>query len=532
MKIQVMIVEDEPIIRQGIASVIPWESIGCQVAALAENGLDGLEKARQCRPRLVISDIRMPRLDGLEMAEQLTKLCPGVKIVLLTGYKEFEYAQRAISFGVSDYILKPVDQDELLSTVEKLAKEIQKEDALEQERELLKTRVRESLPILKDKFISSLLFSSLDNIYNVYEKMAYFQLEIRRFAIFAIEIDSFHELEMSFTEDDIQILLFLIAEQTDGLLPEYGYSSITFQHGNSVYAILGSSERELEEHRLPECGQELEERIRERGRFTVSIGISRIYEGAEQLRRARQEADKCVSQSAYLGAGSVVCSQDLQEVHGKAELPELNTELFYDCLKQGSGIKKEAEAIGSRLSRAGDTAFAKSSAAELISKSLRQLIEDYGESGELSEAFDRFMEKLYHSKSVRNFESLVLEAGEWMEQYVCRRRLNRTEYLMDKAVQYMRENCRRELTLEEVADEVYVSKWYFSKLFRKEKGIKFSDYLSALRIEQAQKIIRENPGLKNYEVADLVGFADVRYFSQLFKKITGKTPSEYRGKAG
>lgn len=529
MSIRVMIVEDEPIIREGIACVIPWEEIGCQVAALAENGKDGLEKAELCQPQLVISDIRMPWMDGLQMVEQLVKRYPEIRVILLTGYKEFEYAQKAIDYGVSNYILKPVDQDELQQAVEKLAEEIRSQETLRREREILKDRVRESLPLLRDKFISSLLFSSLDNIYHVYDKMEYFQVQICRFAVLAVEIDSFHELELNFSEDDIQILLFLIAEQVEELLPEYGYTAITFQHEKSVYVILGNGRQKIREQTLPEYGEKLAEQIRSRGRFTVSIGVSNIYEGAQFLRKARQEADKCVARSYCLGTGSVVCCRDLREKQTPAETVELNTEPFYVCLKQGEGVEKEAEQLSRRLEEIGNLSLAKSCLAELISKGFRQIIEDYGESEEVSECMDRFMEKLYHSKSIRNFEEVLREAGKWLEEYIRRRQMSRTEFLMDRALQYMRENCRRELSLEEVADVVYVSKWYFSKLFRKEKGIKFSDYLSALRIEQAQKIIRENPGLKNYEVADMVGFTDVRYFSQLFKKITGKTPSEYRG---
>ena len=124
MKIRVMIVEDEPIIRMGIASVLPWDEIDCEVVALAENGVDGLEKAKSFQPQLVISDIRMPKMDGLSMIETLVSANPDIQVILLTGYKEFEYAQKAISFGVSNYILKPVDQDELLEVVKELAEKI------------------------------------------------------------------------------------------------------------------------------------------------------------------------------------------------------------------------------------------------------------------------------------------------------------------------------------------------------------------------------------------------------------------------
>lgn len=530
MKIRVMIVEDEPIIRMGIASVLPWEEMDCEVVALAENGVDGLEKAEIFQPQLVISDIRMPKMDGLSMIETLVSINPDIQVILLTGYKEFEYAQKAIAFGVSNYILKPVDQDELLCVVKELVDKIKKSIALKREKELLKAKVKESQPILRDKFISSLLFSSPETIFRICEKMEYFNLQIERFAILNIEIDFFHELEKGFTEDDVQILLFLIVEQIEEVLLDYGYSAITFHHKKSVYAIMGSNNEAICMELLPEYARELGERIESSGKFTVSIGISRIYEGAVNIRKARIEADKCVDQSYYLGAGSVVCYSDLQNISENEEnATEIETDPFYEALSQGGDIRAKAECMCEQLKKVKNIIIVKSTVTELISKSYRSLMEDYGESSELLESFETMMEKACYAKSLQNFVDIMDEASGWIEEFISQKRLSRTQYIMDRAVQYMRENCRREISLEEVADQVYVSKWYFSKLFRKEKGIKFSDYMSALRIEQAQKIIRENPNLKNYEVADMVGFGNVRYFSQLFKKITGKTPSEFRG---
>ena len=530
MKIRVLIVEDEPIIRMGIASVMPWEELGCEKPLLAENGKTGLQKALEGKPQLIISDIRMPQMDGLEMAQQLVDQCPGVKIIFLTGYKEFEYAQKAISFGVSEYILKPVDQEELLMAVKKLIDQIRSEEALEAEREQLEKQVRESLPILRDKFISSLLFGNMDSVENVYEKMEYFSVKIEEFAVLALVPDSFHELEHGFTESDILLLLFMIQEQVKGLLAEYGYSAITFQHEKVLYAILSSKNQPLKGSSLLEYGNALGTAVKEKGRFSLSVGISHIHSGASSLRRARREADKCAGQSYYWGAGSVIYYDDLRAADScEQRIEEPETEPFFQALSQGRGVKQAMEELCRQLQLLSSVGAVKSMAAELISGSFRQLMGEYGEGRELEDQYDGQMEKLHYARSVRNYIELLTQTGDWMEEFIQSRQRSRTQHILDQAIQYMRENCCREVTLEEVADKVYVSKWYFSKLFRKEKGIKFSDYMSALRIEQAQKIIREDPTLRNYEVADRVGFTDVRYFSQLFRKITGKTPSEFRG---
>lgn len=530
MKIRVMIVEDEPIIRVGISKVIQWEEINCQVVALAENGEEGLELAKKYQPELVVSDIRMPKKDGLTMVEELKKQFPGLQVVLLTGYKDFEYAQRAITYGVSDYVLKPVDQDELFQTLKKLAQKIQEVRAEENEREQLKAKVHESLPILKDKFLSNLLFHTPQSIYNVYDKMEFFNIHIHEFVLIAVEIDAFYELEREFTENDIQILFFLIEEQMEKLLEQYEYNAVSFTHGKTVYAIVDSKDKTLEKGEISEYGKELSRMVEAKGRFTVSIGISDIHSGAEQVRRARQEADQCTVQSYYLGRSSVVCYHDVQTMTGVTENAcEVETKNYYDAVKKGVDIFQEAELLCGQLENIKSMALIKSIVTEIISRSYRIAMEEFGTEPEILEAFDETMAKVYLAVNYQNYRELVEETARRTENYIKKKRVSKAQFIIDKALAYMQENCRRELSLEEVAEHLYISKWYFSKLFRKETGSKFKDYLSELRIREAQKIIRENPGLRNYEVSEMLGFGNPRYFSELFKKVTGLTPSEYRG---
>lgn len=530
MKIRVMIVEDEPMIRQGIICILPWEDMGCEVAAWAENGVEGLKKAEECRPHLVISDIRMPKMDGLTMTEQLKKSNPDVRIILLTGFQEFDYAKRAIRYGVSEYILKPIDQDELIRVVRSLTEQIRATLDKKVEKELLQVKVRESQSVLKEKFLMDLLFYSTDNTQYICEKMEYFRIQMDAFAVTVAVIDSFYELEQGFTEDDIQVLLYLIEEQMEELFEDTGFQLVTFRYKKAVYAIISESGRLLTMEVLRNYGEQLGKQMEAFGQFTVSVGISDIHTGLEEIRSARAEADRCTAQSWHLGAGSVVCCQDLQMTEFKdAALTEVRTEAYFQALKQAGDIQDEMRQVACQIVEIRDPLLIKKSVTEIVTHSFQILMEDYGESAELLERMDHMMEKVHFAKRKENYEKILVETGAWIHQYIQNKKYTRTEFIMEKALQYMQKNCRKELSLEEVADQLYISKWYFSKLFHKETGEKFSDYMSRLRIEEAGKIIRECPDLKNYEVADMVGFGNVRYFASLFKKIMGKTPSEYRG---
>lgn len=528
MKMKVMIVEDEQVIRRGLQKVIPWEQLGCELAAAVENGAQGCEKAMEIKPQLVISDIRMPKMDGLEMTRILRGMFPKLRVILLTGYKEFEYAQKALEYGVEDYVLKPVDHEELISVIRKQAEEFQHEEEEEKERERLREQLAQSLPILRDKFLSSLLFSSPETIYHIYERMDYFNIRIRRFILMAVEIDSFYALEKQFSEEDIQILLFLIENQIENAAGERALEPVIYRHEKAVYVILPCSEEENMDDIIL-FAREVEENIRSSCSFTVSVGISAFHEEAMQVRQARKEAEACITRNYYLGPGNVICYGDICTEDQQENLcPEICPDAYYQSLRSGQNITGEMEKLCEELKGTGNLVALKSSALELVSKSFRLMVQEYGESRKLQELMDGSMEQVFTAKNIQGYLSALRETSGNLESFLSEQRISRNRYLVEKAVAYMKANCTREVSLEEVSDTLYVSRWYFSKLFRKETGIKFSDYMIRLRVEEAQRLIRENPGLHNYEIADRLQFGNDRYFSQVFKKVAGMTPSEFR----
>lgn len=368
--VKVIVVDDEPVIRLGLQKVMPWTEMGCEFVAALNNGAEALESIAETQPDLVISDIRMPKMDGIELVRNLKELHRHIRVIMLTGHKEFDYAKKGIEYGVSDYILKPVN------------------------------------------------------------------------------------------------------------------------HGDLRAAILNAvSKIEAERERASEY---------------------------EKIKRLLRSADTLF-----------VDEQTLLSMHGLAKI-DLDPGPLVAAIKNGAGVMLEMAALVENLWRCEDLTAARSTAMEMTLHAFRAYIEQYGKSAELDEDFRLLFERLLYAASASALYDLLMECGEWLEEYVAGKIVARTQFTVDSALKYLKENCERDIPLEEVAEHIYVSKWYFSKLFRKHVGVKYSDYLSALRIERAQKLMLENPALKTYEIAEQLGFGNVKYFSQLFKKITGMTPSEYR----
>lgn len=528
--IRVLIVEDEPIIRMGILKVIEWDKLGCEVVSVAENGEDALLEVEATQPDLIVSDIKMPKMDGLTMVAQLSKKHPDIKVILLSGYKEFDYAQKAVEYGVSDYILKPVDQDKLEETIKKVAGEILQSQNMISERAALLEKVHSSIPILKDKFIADLLFASPNSIFNIYEKLEYFDISIGEFVLLAITIDSFYDLEQNFTEDDIHVLTFLIIEQADLLKEVFGFSTISFIRDKTVYMIVSQNEEtELNMDSIQKYCHQISLNVERNGKFTISIGISNFFSGPLNLRKARTEVDRCLAMCFFMGSNSVIHIRDLQEQKTDVVKLEIDANGYLLAVRNGINILEEGEKISLQIEQSRDSVNIRSIVTEIVMASIRICTDLYGETPELKAYFNEVLLQICSAKTISTLTNIFKQNTIALDKFVKEKMNSRTKHIMDRAFTFINQHSAREISLEEVADYVYMSKWYFSKLFKKEIGINFSEYIMNLRIERAQKIIRENPLLKNYEVAELLGFDNVRYFSQLFKKITGLTPSEFRG---
>lgn len=524
--IRIMIVDDEPIIRAGLSRVIPWDSLGCEVVAIAENGEAALAQIDTAQPDIVISDIKMPRMDGLELMRILHERRMGCRGILITGYKEFDYARRAVKYGVREYVLKPVDQDQLTESLKKLVEEIRCERDVLREHEQLRERMHESMPLLRDKFLSDLLFRRSAGTYSVRDRLNYFGIGLRRFVVAQIVPDDYPTLTRNWTEDDRLILTYLIADQLQSMAAETGRDVVTCIQEEQVYAFIDCGEDQDLHLVLDFCAQ-LAQNVYDQGHFNVSIGVSSITDDPSRIRRARHEAERCIAHCGGLGGACVMCIDDIGAPEESGDPMDFKD--WIAALKSGAGMDEALEAMMSVLRVQEDTVAVKAAITEILMTTMRVFGAEYGSVDSVHERFQDTLQGLYNARSVREYCDLLDKNCRLLCEQVRQKNASRNNRIMEVARAYMEQNSDREVTLEEVASRVYLSKWYFSKLFKKEVGQNFNEYMNRLRIERAKKLLRDEPHLKNYEIAERLGFSNTRYFAQLFKSMTGTTPTEFRG---
>lgn len=528
--IRVMLVDDEAIILDGL-TFFSWGDYDCEVVATATNGRIALEKLQEANPDLIFTDIKMPGMDGLEFAEEVRKVNRDVKIVMLTGYGNFEFAQQAIKLGVSEYLLKPVNPIQLAKLIEKLASKIREEKENRKYYEAMERDYSKEMPYLKEKFVYDLLHGQFYDESDYCERANNLEVVIKKYVCLCMTKTNV-EMHTSVPEafGIRNISEEVLGEYCRGVLSEYNLAE---QQCNLILLFEAEQpEAECINQAMRGC-EKLNTIFEKIVKRNMDIGISSV--GAEPLRLYEKyyEAVKANGQSTYLGGHAIVKYEDLDNV---ADLFDLDI--------------TEAKKI--RLFRnvyAANTIFVEQSIRKIFSEKLqlenaRFLALDllincmkYPSLCQVDENFNgtqfnySFLQDSVHA--VSNMTS-VEEIAEYMIRMfgLLSKQVNRSaddRYAAAAAaiVDYIETNYAMDLSLDLVAEHFNVSRTYLSRMLKKYTGKTFLGILVDARMHAARNMILEN-SYKINEIAERVGYKDFSYFVQSFKKFYGMTPNEYR----
>jgi len=531
--IKILIIDDEPIIREGLQRTINWEHLHCKIIGEAENGVEAIEKINTLVPDIVITDIMMPGLSGLELTKYVKDNYPHIKIIFLTGYNNFSFAQQAIKLGAFDFLLKPTNTEDLEKIIIKARDEIIKASEELQKQENMRKMMDASLPMLKDKFISDLLYSNITSVDEINRKMHFFGINIDAFIVLCMEIDNYNKAVEEVTEEDKFIYMFYIKEKINELLNRCRIQSIISCNLNTFSVILQFKKDESEEllkDSVISLAEELRNKIERMYDFTISIGISRFYQNISDIRIAYKEAIMCLENRFYIGNNSTIHIDDIFNFESAAGNREIDNKNIIEAIRTGNTqkIREEIDKVIEGLSHISNPVFVRNICIEIVASAARMYCAIYGNMEDILEdgvvPFDRLMK----CTSAYDLFGIVRTIIAGIIDEILEKQNSQTRKVISKALEYININYHREITLNDLAGHVFMSPWYFSKLFKKETGETFSEFLLKTRIEKAKEILKSQLELKTYEVAEKVGFNDARYFGQIFKKVTGLTPSDFR----
>ena len=520
--VKVFIVDDEEIIRNGLCNK-DWDSIEVECTGSAENGLDALEKIKKCKPDIVISDVRMPKADGIWLAQKLQNIMPSVRVVFLTGFDEFEYAQKAITLNVKEYLLKPIQSDILFKAVEKIKKEVENDRNEQVRKDAFVQYVKESSPFLKDWFLNLLKTSALED--ELYKKLEIFGIELYDKGVFTSVVISFHKEEENFS-------LFEMYKEINNILSPKNIKLISFFDG-MVFTYVFNFEHEDEKEMLKiiyKVCEELKEYLdyNYSGTYNIGIGVN-----AKQLRDIEHSVNTAIDAckyNNYLGDNQIIFIRDMEPLKRTGEYKVMIEEDYATALKIGSEKSLEAALTGifDKLKKEKQSLdYCKYVCLELIINSSKILYELGQKQERLFKSTDLWSVINGH-KTIDNLYEFILDINKVVISCVRYSRNAANENLIKKAKQIIISHFASDsMSLEFVAEQVYVSPGYLSNIFSKVEGETFKEHLIKIRIDKAKELIMDG-NMKVHEITKAVGYNDYKHFNNLFKRTTGHTPTEWR----
>lgn len=507
MIFHLLIVDDEPTIRKGLSSFIKWDSLDCVVDAAAGNGLEAMELIRKNKPDIVITDIKMPQVDGIELSKFIHENYPEIKVILLTGYADFQYAQSAIRYNVSDFILKPTSRDKLTASVKKAQSSI----AEARNRTIVS---KADFSYLQQQFLEELTTVPQDAAF-MDTKAAYYGISVKDFLVAAFQLNHFDN------EPDGEELSLL----KEALMKQEGHH-YTYRYGMHlviwVYQTMTSSPDEP--NKLEKICMELCDSIASLYNLKLSIGISLPHHSLSELPAAVREAigalnmnfyNDCVLTVYHLPTDESMCEIDseytLDLYNFENYLKTWEFDLAYQC------IHSMFAKLKLHLTRAFEV---KNICVQIYYIFSRILIKK-----NMIPSGPDLLQRIQECTTIGQLERIINQLFEY-ETSMLTTQGRELSSVNEKAVLYIRSHLEEALSLEIIAEHVHVNPSHLSRTFKKECGRSMTEYINKVRIEKAQELLLSNT--LAYEVAEKVGFHDPAYFSATFKKYTGVSPKEFK----
>ncbi len=527
----VMIVDDEPIIRKGISNFIEWDSIDCEVNFEAENGLEACEILKTNQPDIIISDIKMPGMDGIDLSKHIHNHLPHIKIILLTGYSDFEYAQSAIRYNVVDFVLKPSSNDKIIQAIETAKKRISEERSMSKEIEDMQEEITSNLALLQEKFLYDYIQNLHHDPQRIHDKKNNLAICLENYHILFFQFSTSDFNDVIDVKENKQNILKEIKEFVSIIFKDFNHYNISL-NCHCICSIINVNEDNLKDSTtiLLNKSKKLLEFFSNFMSINISIGISDLHQSLEALHTAYKEAESSLSLRFY-EENTIFTYSDyrpaVSNLDRKSEHHYIDT--IIDSIKrnhQEAALSAMHEFIEVLKSSRQPIKYIKNVGILISSLCFKLLSSHHVKISEEMERSSKSYTDILSSDSISDLicilEKIILSTIDKLTHLS-----SQNHYIIKKIMRYIESNYMHQIKLKDLAEMVHVNSSYLSRLIKSETGSTLTEIITTLRIEKAKELLSSGH-MKTYEIAIHVGIEDPAYFSQVFKKCTGLSPSEFK----
>lgn len=531
--LKVIIIDDESKICQMIVRIVDWENLGFEIVATSNNGLEGLELIKKYRPDVVITDVRMPGLDGIGLVTAVQKECGdiGIDFIIISGYKHFEYAYNAIKQGVEYYLLKPIDEDELIDILVKIRNRRTDLQEHQSHQADLESEIAQNRESLRNRLLTFLYLNTGEFTMALDEVNKQFCTNFKQgcYQCFIMKCDQ-HTVDYN---GERTLLAQKILETINLVYSPYAIDMIAKENSCGIICLINFAA--CDKPIIKECHNKFFEQSKRRtyafAGYSQTLGLGSIATELLYIQNSLNEAIMAIKSRVIFGTGRILtytpshAKNSVKLLPYKAEVGlasaieggnrEAMISWFADMTSKVLGIK------GFNMDMLSDIIDNMTDAITNVLKRLPGL--EFKKELYLSELHD----KLCDAYSV---ELLIAGMRDHLLSLLAQYDGNRSRehnHSITLAKEYIQNNYMQQIKLEDVSNYVNYSETYFSGVFKQYVEMNFSEYLTKIRIEAAKDLLRSSK-LSILKIANEVGYRDEKHFSKLFRKTVGIRPTEYR----
>ncbi|WP_334071385.1 MULTISPECIES: response regulator [Paenibacillus] len=523
----VMIVDNEPVIKKGLQCFIDWEALQCEVVCEASNGMEAVELLSQYNIHIIVTDIRMPGMDGLALSDYVHRTFPQIKVIILTAFADFSYAQSAIQYEVVDFVVKINPTENLPVAIEKATRLLEKEKEQKEKLRQLENKINDHLSEISEKFLKEAVEGLISEEASLFSRSTELGLQLEDY--FAVYLE-FEDTHSSPSTHEYQRFLVSI-RQFLALAFEERPSYMMAMEQNTLLAIVSmdSDHAAIPTQALLTICNELLSMAKKFRRYHLNIGISSMHRDVLTLSTAYREAKEALQGNFYSDNHVAIYRPYTHQTLTPGAPPHHDAEQIAEYLQHGQSelaIQQLDQLLESYRSTQEPIENVKVACLLIGSYCFRLLSASQPFAPEPTESQTTIYKQIQESKGIQQLTDILKRLIE-----SCLRALTfndkQPNYIVIECQKYIREHYNQNLNLQIIADHIHINSSYLSRLYKKVTGESIIDAINKYRIEKAKKLLR-NPASKVFEVAEAVGIETPAYFTHVFSKYTGMSPKEYK----
>lgn len=513
---KIILADDEPVIIRGLKKLIAWDKLDAQVIADACDGEELLGKVRKLQPDIIISDVAMPKMTGLDVIEEIRKNHWNVKVIFLSGYQEFDYVKTALSREAVDYLLKPVGKEELEHAITRAEQMLRADHPMEYW-QAEKNDVEQVFKKINSEYESRNLYQHFQEIGIEIQGKIFAGISLMLPPSFAARLED---------QNMFELMRFTIFQKIHEHLKQ-NKNGFVIKRDTDIdnLILLGDDEGSIEEEI-----SWIRRWIREQYHVGLVVGIGRTAKQISELKYAYKTA-KFSCQLYYFCEEEVIrYDQISREFHSSFDdytacYGRMRQAVFHrsgewkDCLKELMDIIENLH-YGNRYA-------AENRCVAMLLDLLRE-IQEYTKPAEKDrKSYETFVSNIRQVNTYRELRIFIRKNLQWFIDEILSQENVKEKDVIRQVKYYIREHYAEDIRLGKIADMVYMNPYYFSSFFKKETGQNFKNYLIEVRMKAAGKLLMESD-VTSYHLASAVGYKDVKSFVEKFREYYGDTPTEYK----